>query len=196
MDKIYKNSRFLKKGYTTGTCAAAAAYGAVYMLINGRELNTVSYTAPNGTELMLELLDIKREKTAVSCAVRKDSGDDPDVTDKMLIYGKAEFAEKGIEIEGGIGIGKVTRAGMDRPKGSYAINSAPLRAIEKSAEAACREAGYSGGIKITIYAPEGEDIAKKTLNPQLGIEGGISILGTTGIVEPMSTGKLRQRICT
>lgn len=187
MEKVYKNSRFLKKGYTTGTCAAAASYGAVSMLLKNREIKAVSYITPYGTELELELLDIKREKGAVSCAVRKDSGDDPDVTDGMLIYSRAELIEKGIEIEGGMGIGRVTRAGLDRPVGSCAINSVPLKAIEESAAIACSEAEYEGGIKITIYAPEGENIAKKTLNPQLGIEGGISILGTTGIVEPMSS---------
>ncbi len=186
MERVYVNNRFMKKGHTTGVCAAAAAYGAASMLLNGIELEYVDILTPSGTALSLKLLDIKREGNFVSCAVKKESGDDPDVTDGMLIYCKAEKIQKGIEIKGGIGIGTVTRRGLDRPIGAAAINTVPLHSIEKNIERACGEAEYRGGVSVTVYAPEGEEIAKKTLNPDIGIEGGISILGTTGIVEPMS----------
>ncbi len=186
MDSVYINNRFMEKGFTTGTCAAAAAYGATAMLLSGIDMEYVYITTPDGTRLSLELLDTKRGSDYVSCAVRKQSGDDPDITNGMLIYGKAEYGAEGIEIKGGIGIGKVTEEGLAVPIGFAAINPMPLKAIEKSIVRACGEAEYTGGIKMTIYAPEGKEIAKKTLNPHLGIKGGISILGTTGIVEPMS----------
>ncbi len=191
---VYKNNRFMRKGYTTGTCAAAASYGAAMILLNGTAVSKVPYTTPNGTQLELDLCDIEQGDGYVSCAVRKDSGDDPDITKDILIYSKVELIPEGITIDGGKGIGRITREGLDRPIGSAAINSVPLRSIESYLHTAAEEVEYKGGFKVTIYAPDGEVLAKKTLNPDLGIEGGISILGTTGIVEPMSRRALKDTI--
>ena len=176
----------MKKGYTTGVCAAAASYGAAMMLLSGDDINQVNCTTPSGVELKLSLEDIVIKDDYVYCAVRKDYSDDPDVTKGMLIYSKVELIDKGIVIDGGVGIGRVTSKGLDQPLGSAAINSMPRKLIEKYALLACNENGYKKGLKITIFAPEGENIAKGTLNAKLGIIGGISILGTSGIVEPMS----------
>jgi len=126
------------------------------------------------------------EDGAARCAVRKDAGDDPDVTDGMLICAEVRRAGRGLVIDGGAGVGRVTKAGLDQPVGAAAINSVPRRMIAAALESCCAEAGYAGGLQVTISAPGGEEIAKRTFNPMLGVEGGISILGTSGIVEPMS----------
>lgn len=191
---VYRNNRFMRKGYTTGTCAAAASYGAAMILLNGTVVNKVPYTTPDGTQLELELCDIVQGEGYVSCAVRKDSGDDPDVTKDTLIYSRVELIPDGVIIDGGKGIGRVTREGLDQPVGAAAINSVPRRSIESYVRTAAEEVEYKGGFKVTIYAPDGEALAKRTLNPDLGIEGGISILGTTGIVEPMSRKALKETI--
>jgi cobalt-precorrin-5B (C1)-methyltransferase len=134
-------------------------------------------------------------KNAVSCAIEKDAGDDPDVTKGTLIF--ATVARKdtpGVEIDGGTGIGRVTKRGLDQPVGNAAINSVPRNMIRENVEEVMRLMDYSGGLSIIISAPEGEALAKKTFNPRLGILGGISILGTTGIVEPMSEKALVETI--
>ncbi|MBR1457636.1 MAG: cobalamin biosynthesis protein CbiD, partial [Oscillospiraceae bacterium] len=123
--------------------------------------------------------------TAV-CAVRKDAGDDPDVTDGMLVYAAVSQTARGLEIDGGEGVGRVTRAGLDQPIGAAAINSVPRRMIAAAAENVCAEYAYAGGLRIVVSIPGGEERARKTFNPALGIEGGLSVLGTSGIVEPMS----------
>ena len=121
------------------------------------------------------------------CAIRKDSGDDPDITRDTLIYAEVRKTETvGIVIDGGQGVGRVTKPGLDQPVGAAAINSVPRRMIQETVEEVCGLLGYTGGLYVVISAPDGETLAKKTFNPRLGIEGGISILGTTGIVEPMS----------
>ena len=174
-------------GYTTGSCAAAAAKAASWMLLTGRERRYVTLTVPKGLTLELELRDIRRGEEFVSCAVEKDSGDDPDVTRGTLIYARVSRTEMpGIAIDGGAGIGRVTRRGLDQPVGAAAINSVPREMIRTNLEEVCRLTGYPGGLSVVISAPEGAALAQKTFNPRLGIQGGISILGTTGIVEPMS----------
>jgi cobalt-precorrin-5B (C1)-methyltransferase len=140
---------------------------------------------PKGTAANLRILDIRIGKSSASCAVRKDGGDDPDATHGMLIYAKAERIEKGVAIEGGIGIGRATKPGLSIGIGEAAINPVPKAMISQQAELALAEHGENG-VKITIYAPEGEEVAKRTFNSALGIIGGISILGTSGVVEPMS----------
>ena len=174
-------------GYTTGSCAAAAAKAAAWMLLTGRECRHVTLTVPKGLTLELELRDIRRGEEFVSCAVEKDSGDDPDVTRGTLIYAQVSRRKlPGITIDGGTGIGRVTRRGLDQPVGAAAINSVPREMIRTNLEEVCRLTDYPGGLSVVISAPEGAALAQKTFNPRLGIQGGISILGTTGIVEPMS----------
>ena len=184
---IEKDGKRLRLGYTTGSCAAAAAKAAAWMLLTGKPKEKISIQTPKGIPLILEVKEISIEGSRVSCAIEKDSGDDPDVTKGMLIFASVSYVEKlGISIDGGQGIGRVTKPGLDQPVGAAAINSVPRRMIRENVEEVCRLADYSGGISVVISAPGGEEIAQKTFNPRLGIVGGISILGTTGIVEPMS----------
>lgn len=186
---IYRGKNRLRCGYTTGSCAAAAAKTSAEMLLTGEILSGVSLITPKGIWLELEILNAEihdgKEGYAV-CAVKKDSGDDPDITNGILVYAKAEKIPSGIEIAGGNGVGKVTKAGLDRPVGAAAINSVPQKMISGAVSEICEKYDYCGGIKITVFVPDGAEIAKKTYNPRMGIEGGISIIGTTGIVEPMS----------
>ena len=199
---IEKGGQKLRLGYTTGSCAAAAAKAATLMLLTGETVSQVRLRTPRGTELYLEIEEICFSEGAVSCGVRKDSGDDPDVTDGILV--RAEVACSGIpgiRIDGGDGVGRVTRPGLDQPVGNAAINSTPRRMIAEAVQEAVREAvGRTGtgmmqeaggvllpaGFDVTVSVPRGRELAAKTFNPKLGIEGGISILGTSGIVEPMS----------
>lgn len=158
------------------------------MLLTGREKREIRIETPKGIPYTAALLDVVREETCVSCAVEKDGGDDPDITTGIRIYAKVSFcASPGIAIEGGQGVGRVTRPGLDQPAGSAAINRVPREMIAKEVAQVCCLADYEGGLRVEISVPEGERLAEKTFNPRLGIVGGISILGTTGIVEPMST---------
>lgn len=188
MDKyIVKEGKSLKYGYTTGSCAAAASKGAGYMLLSGKNIENISIITPKGIKLTLHLLDIDKKDNYVSCAVQKDSGDDPDITHKTLIYSKVSLTkEEGITIKGGKGIGLVTKPGLDRPVGDWAINTTPRKMIEENLNEIKQFFDYKGGFCVEISAPEGEVLAKSTFNARLGIVGGISILGTSGIVEPMS----------
>ena len=183
---IRSGTKLLRCGYTTGTCAARAAAGAVRLLLTGSAPETVRLVTPKGLAVEVALEDCSCEGDTARCAVRKDAGDDPDVTDGMLIYASAAKTALGVVIEGGEGVGRVTRDGLDQPIGAAAINSVPRRMIAAAAEDCCAELGYAGGLRIVISVPGGAERAQKTFNPVLGIEGGISILGTSGIVEPMS----------
>lgn len=179
--------KVLRQGYTTGTCAAIAAKAATLMAVKECEVKKEKIITPKGVEVFVDIHNIKRENHKVSCAVRKDAGDDPDVTNGILIYAQVELIkEKQIIIDGGIGVGRVTKAGLSQEIGEAAINPAPKKMITQEVRKVLKEHGYDGGAKVIIYVPEGENIAKKTFNPRLGIINGISILGTTGIVEPMS----------
>ena len=178
----------MKYGFTTGSCAAAASKASLYMLLTGEDIKTVSVNTPGGIEFTTEILDIKRGDGYVSCAVKKDGGDDPDITTGLYIYSKVSLYEcKGVKITGGEGVGKVTKPGLDQPVGEYAINSVPRKMIISEIESVLDELDYDAGVRVEISVPEGKEIAEKTFNPKLGIEGGISIIGTSGIVEPMST---------
>lgn len=184
---IVKDGKKLRLGYTTGSCAAAAAKAAALLLLTGQRRERIALLTPKGLRLELEVREIAREADAVSCAIAKDAGDDPDVTNGALIFAKVSCrAEAGIGIDGGFGVGRVTKPGLDQPVGEAAINSVPRRMIRENLEEVCALADYRGGLDVVISVPEGEALAKKTFNPRLGITGGISILGTTGIVEPMS----------
>lgn len=182
----------LRAGYTTGTCAQAATKAAVWTLFTGEKKTSVDVILPKGKRLTLPIAEteIKRKENKieqVSCAVRKDSGDDPDITNGILVY-VSVLKKKGteIEIDGGRGVGRVTKKGLDQPVGVAAINRVPRRMIRREAEELCDYYGYAGGLRIIVSVPEGEKLAEKTFNPKLGIAGGISILGTSGVVEPMS----------
>ena len=177
----------LRPGYTTGSCAAAAAKAAALLLLSGETPERVALTTPGGTSLSLEVLECVRGEGFARCAVRKDAGDDPDVTNGALVFAFVSFTKTpGVTIDGGEGVGRVTKPGLDQPVGAAAINSVPRRMIREGVGEICRRTAYTGGLSVVISVPEGEALAKKTFNPRLGIVGGISILGTTGVVEPMS----------
>ena len=184
---IIQDGKRLRLGYTTGSCAAAAAKAAAWMLLTGMKKESITLDTPKGIQLELEVKEISMAQDSVSCAIEKDSGDDPDVTKGTLIFATVSRSEvPGISIDGGFGVGRVTKGGLDQPVGNAAINSVPRRMIRENVEEVMALVDYHGGISVIISAPEGEQLAKKTFNPRLGIVGGISILGTTGIVEPMS----------
>ncbi len=189
----------LRKGYTTGTCAQAATKAALQMLFTDEIVNQITVRLPGGESISVSIEDIKKRypggnetnpagelPEAVSCAVRKDSGDDPDITRGTLIYSEVTKTAHGIHLDGGKGVGRVTKPGLDQPVGNAAINRVPRKMILGEVDTAVEEAEYTGGISVIISIPEGERLAAKTFNPRLGIEGGLSILGTSGIVEPMS----------
>ena len=186
----------LRLGYTTGSCSAAASKAAAMMLLTGKRVDNIKLLTPKGIELDLTVEDITIEKDRVSCAIRKDSGDDPDVTNGALIYSEVTLTdEEGtVEIDGGFGVGRVTKPGLDQPVGNAAINSTPRRMIRENLLEVMEMTGYDGGLKAVISIPLGEELARKTFNPRLGIEGGISVIGTTGIVEPMSEAALIETI--
>ena len=208
MKEIGRTRSGLQMGYTTGSCAAAAAKAAAEMLLSGEEIRQVRLLTPKGIELYLELEEIMRKKSEVSCAVRKYSGDDPDVTNGILVYAtvqkvretdkrvceNGEFAVGKIILDAGVGIGRVTKPGLEQAIGQAAINKVPRRMICEAVEEVCRKYEYTGNLQVRLSVPEGAEVAKKTFNPRLGIEGGISILGTTGIVEPMSEKALTDTI--
>ena len=190
-----KNNRKMRFGYTTGSCAAGAAKAAVSMLLKGGTEKTVELMTPKGILLNLEIVHIEKGIGQVSCAVKKFAGDDPDVTDGIEVFVKAEKTNfSGIRIEGGKGVGRVTKRGLEQPVGSPAINQVPRSMILREAEEICSETDYEGGLLLTVSIPQGEEIAGRTFNPRLGIEGGISVLGTSGIVEPMSEAALIKSI--
>ena len=192
---VYKNNKKMRMGYTTGSCAAAASKAAAWMLLHGQILPAVELMTPKGISLHLEVLDPKLSEGEASCAIRKDAGDDPDVTDGLLIYATVRKTEKpGVTLDGGEGVGRVTRVGLEQAVGDAAINKVPRQMIREGVEEICRAAGYTGGLSVIISIPGGEELARKTFNPRLGIVGGISVLGTSGIVEPMSEEALIQTI--
>lgn len=182
----------LRKGFTTGSCGAAAAKAALYMLLTGSVKDEIEIITPGGAVFRTEVKDIFREGNRVRCAVVKDGGDDPDVTTGLHVTAEVRAEERGdgaleIQIEGGPGVGRVTLPGLDQPVGNAAINRVPRRMIEKELSEVAELLDFRGRIRVILSVPGGEAAAERTFNPRLGIEGGISILGTTGIVEPMST---------
>ncbi len=193
---IYKGNKKLRCGYTTGSCAAAAAKAATIMLLGNGNITRVNIQTPKGIELSLEIKEISRDSYGVTCAVQKDSGDDVDVTNHMLVFAEVRKISSGIIVDGGAGIGRVTKPGLAQEIGEAAINKVPREMIIKEVKKACAEAEYRGGIEVIISIPGGEEIARKTFNPRLGIVGGLSILGTSGIVEPMSEKALVDTIRT
>jgi len=193
---VLKDNQKLRCGYTTGSCAAAAAQRASAMVLGAAfspDEKIVLYT-PKGVRLELTMVNPESGDGWASCAVKKDGGDDPDVTNGILIYVKVSkitkeakaSAEPQIILDGGVGVGRVTKRGLACPVGEAAINPVPRAMILEQVKTVCEEFDYIGGLRVEISVPEGEEIAKRTFNAQLGVLGGISILGTSGIVEPMS----------
>ena len=191
------------------------------MLLTGKLKKEITIETPKGIPYTAKLMDICRSEQLVSCAVVKDGGDDPDITSGALIYATVSYLNSSIDstdtlqnssntphtknrntkgegpkilIDGGEGVGRVTKPGLDQPVGNAAINHVPREMIEKEVKEVCLFADYKGSLKVIISVPEGERLAKQTFNPRLGIVGGISILGTSGIVEPMSNQALLDTI--
>ena len=193
--EVWVEQKKMRTGYTTGSCAAAAAKAAVCMLLSGEVIQQVRLMTPKGVELDLEVEQIERRQHGVRCAVRKDSGDDPDVTNGIYVYAEVrKEPEPGIYLDGGEGIGRITKKGLEQPVGAAAINRVPRQMILEAVKEQSIRYGYQGGLSVIISAPEGKKLAAKTFNPRLGIENGISILGTSGIVEPMSEKALTDTI--
>ncbi|MCL6560025.1 MAG: cobalt-precorrin-5B (C(1))-methyltransferase CbiD [Firmicutes bacterium] len=189
---VIKSDKKLRYGYTTGTCAAAASKAAAYMLFHDDVPETVEVDTPKGWLLTLNIEDPEKGMGWAKCGVRKDAGDDPDVTHGMVVYARAEkTGNGGIAIAAGEGIGTVTRPGLSIKPGEPAINPVPRAMIIKEVMKVLPE---GEGVKITLSIPGGEKVAENTFNPRLGIVGGLSIIGTTGIVEPMSTEALKDTL--
>ncbi|MBR0363921.1 MAG: cobalamin biosynthesis protein CbiD [Clostridia bacterium] len=200
---VQSGTKQLRCGYTTGTCAALAAEGAAQLLLTGTAPKTLSVRTPKGwtVEVEPELCEWTDAGKSACCAVRKDAGDDPDVTDGMPVVATVSLGEPSSEevvIDGGDGIGRVTKPGLDQPVGNAAINRVPRQMIRDAVLDVCEELDFDpaeeGVIQVIISIPGGEETAKKTFNPKLGIEGGLSVLGTSGIVEPMSEQALKDTI--
>ncbi len=183
---VYVNGKKLRCGFTTGTCAAIASKAAVKALLEGQVPLTCSVLTPKNIEVDAEIINGAVSENFAICSVIKDGGDDIDATNGLEIVVKAEKIKSGIVINGGKGVGRITKSGLDQPVGNAAINSVPLKMIRENVLEICRHYNYMSGIKITVSVPEGERVAAKTFNPNIGIEGGISIIGTSGIVEPRS----------
>ncbi len=212
----------LKKGFTTGTCAAAGAKAAAMAVfaLPGKlivKTKTVPVTLPSGNVLNIKIKTVRVFKNRALATVIKDAGDDPDVTNNAEIVTEVELMSERpktppalapalecfhrgclkrgkVVIKGGQGVGTVTRPGLKIRPGRPAINPVPLAMIKRAVLEAAREAGVTPSVIVTISVPEGKRLAQKTMNPRLGITGGISILGTSGIVEPMSLGAYRHSI--
>ena len=202
----------MRYGFTTGSCAAAAAKAAAYMLFSGKIKEEITIQTPKGIPFHAQIVDIQRSESCVSCGVVKDGGDDPDITTGTIIYASVsvESGEEAasvdlsqqqkkdglpiIYVDGGLGVGRVTKPGLDQPVGNAAINHVPREMIEREVRQVCELLDYQDKLWIEISAPAGVELAEKTFNPRLGIVGGISILGTSGIVEPMSSQALLDTI--
>ncbi len=184
-----KNNTPLKSGYTTGSSATAASAGALLALL-GVDVSCFAVETPCGEILNIELHGFEKIDCGNRCYVIKDAGDDPDVTHGAKVFAKVCKNENlqplEVNIFGGLGIGTVTKPGLDQPVGNHAINSVPRKMIKSACEKILQSHNCDFGIDVEISIPAGVELAKQTFNPRLGIVGGISVLGTSGIVHPMS----------
>jgi len=185
-ETVIKKAKRLRSGFTTGTCATAAVAAACETLLGGCRVENISVTLPGGSTVSFPVERTDFAGECVICGIRKDAGDDPDVTHGLVIEASVRLSAEGLALSAGPGVGIVTRPGLACAVGEPAINPVPRRMILEQAQQICQRHGYQNGLQICLAAPGGEQIALKTFNPRLGIIGGISILGTTGIVEPMS----------
>lgn len=198
---ISKYQKNMRCGITTGTCAAAAADAAANSLILGIKREKVNVHTPKGTDVTVPVFCVLEGRENSEYMVIKDSGDDPDVTNGAEIHVSVEKISENrsvggyvfrderypeLFLDGGIGIGRVTKKGLEQDIGQAAINAVPRSMIFQAVGEVCRQAGYTGKILVTVSIPLGEELSKRTFNPRLGIEGGLSVLGTSGIIEPMS----------
>ncbi len=184
VDLVWRRGKSYRKGYTTGSCATAAAKVAALMVMRQQLIHQTSIVTPSGVTLNLNVEDASVELQSAVAAIRKDGGDDVDATHGMLIYAQVTVNNTQIiEILGGEGVGVVTRKGVGLPIGVAAINKTPRHTIEQEV---LEVIGPNKGAVVTIFAPEGKERAERTYNSRLGIENGISIIGTSGIVTPMS----------
>ncbi len=201
-----RNPQGRREGFTTGTAAAAATRAACLVLLQQGWPETVSIPLPIGRSLEIRINTLEYENEIARCGVVKDAGDDPDVTHGAEFFAAVRrVPEPGIHIKGGVGIGVITRPGLELPVGSPAINPVPLKMIRQAVESVVSPQNddpalatdhwpLTTGFEVTISVPNGEDLARRTFNPRLGIVGGISILGTTGIVKAMSTAAWRASV--
>ena len=185
---VRSGQKLLRCGYTTGTCAALGAAGAARLLLTGRTPDSVVLRTPKGLVVEVAPLFCRLTAAGAECAIEKDGGDDVDVTTGLAIVATVELRPESpdICIDGGVGVGRVTKPGLDQPVGAAAINHVPRQMITDALRREAASADYHGGFAVTISIPEGEAVAKRTFNPHIGVTGGLSILGTSGIVEPMS----------
>ena len=185
---VRSGQKLLRCGYTTGTCAALGAAGAARLLLTGREPETVALRTPKGIVVEVAPIYCRRTDAGAACAIRKDGGDDVDVTTGLPVVASVvlEPDAPGVRILGGEGVGRVTKPGLDQPVGEAAINHVPRQMIAEALEREAENAAYTGGFAVTISIQNGEEVARRTFNPHIGVEGGLSVLGTSGIVEPMS----------
>lgn len=194
---IVAGTKKLRCGFTTGTCAALASRAAVQSLLGGIVPQRVAVRTPKGWRAEAAviadgaLVPFAQGGTTFRCGVRKDAGDDPDVTDGCCVFATVRLtarAEGGVTVtvDGGAGVGRVTKAGLDQPVGAAAINRVPRQMITVAVAEACEAFAFAGEVAVTIDVPDGARLAARTFNPQVGITGGISIIGTSGVVEPMS----------
>ncbi len=218
---VISQGKELRCGYTTGSCGTAAAKAATYMLFFNERIAKIKIDTPKGVTLDLDVEEVLLETNKVTCAIRKDSGDDPDDTNGILIFATVEKLESGavlpdnsycenelvlkgetiktnrkIYVTGGVGVGKVTKEGLSCKVNGYAINPVPCKMITNELVKFLEQAAVDINLLVTIFIPEGKEIAKKTFNPRLGILEGLSILGTSGIVEPMSEKALVETMYT
>lgn len=187
-------------GFTTGSCSAAGAQGATYLLFSQQPKTEITIMTPKKIPYTCQIKTIYFDEQKAVVGVIKNGGDDPDITTGLMIQTQVRVLEEKeigdikVEIIGGKGVGIVTKPGLDQPVGEYAINHVPRNMITAEVIQVAKEFDFHGTIQVEISVEGGEEIGKKTFNPKLGIEGGISILGTTGIVEPMSKQALKDTI--
>ncbi|MFC4770243.1 cobalt-precorrin-5B (C(1))-methyltransferase [Effusibacillus consociatus] len=188
MAKEADKEKPLRHGYTTGACATAAAKAAAHALLTGEAWAHVTIRIPAGLDVTFEVHNLEFTRDMATCSVIKDGGDDPDATHGAHIFATVTYSKQpGIDLDGGVGVGRITKPGVGLPVGAPAINPVPQKMIREAVSQAAGEFLEERGLRVVISVPDGEEIAKKTLNARLGIIGGISILGTTGIVKPFSS---------
>ena len=200
MDTNTENKKKLRTGFTTGSCATASSKAGVLSIINQKEIKKIDIILPKRTRLDIQINSCQFTKNSAKCSVIKDGGDDPDVTHGAEIFVDVELTDKigEIEIDGGEGVGRVTKPGLGLEIGSAAINPTPKKMILENVKEVGNELLEKNGIKVIVSVPKGKELGTKTDNPRIGIMGGISILGTSGIVIPYSTASfaaaIRQQI--